>query len=66
MLILQSISCYGLFDGEMIVSPVPTGQWIEVLYIPGCRYVAFKGKDFQHQQVNIHFLNQNNVTNLIN
>ena len=36
----------------MIVSPVPTGQWIEMVYIPGCRYVAFKGKEVQHQQVN--------------
>ena len=42
----------------MIVSPVPTGQWIEVVYIPGCRYVGFKGKDVQHQQVDIHFVNQ--------
>ena len=57
-MIFQSISCYGLFDREMIVSPVPTGQWIEVVYIPGCRYVGFKGKDVQHQQVDIHFVNQ--------
>ena len=64
-MVFQSISCYGLFDEEMIVSPVPTGQWIEVLYTPGCRYVAFKGKKVQHQQVNIHILNNDNL-NIVN
>ena len=50
----------------MIVAPVPTGQWIEVLYFPGCRYVGFKGKQAQHQQVNIHILNYDNFTILNN
>ena len=65
-MVFQSISCYGLFDGEMIVSPVRTGQWIEVLYFPGCRYVGFKGKDVQHQQVNIHIFNDDKVNFLNN
>ena len=49
----------------MIVSPVPTGQWIEVEYIPGCRYVGFKAREAQHQQVNIHILNYDKV-NILN
>ena len=65
MFFLQSISCYGLYDGDMIVSPVPTGEWIEVLYIPGCRYVAFKGKEVKHQQVDIPILNYDNL-NILN
>ena len=40
----------------MIVNPVPTGQWIELKYIPGCRYVGFKAREVQHEQVNIHIL----------
>ena len=49
----------------MIVSPVPTGQWVELLYIPGCRYVGFKGKEVQHQQVDIHIFIYANV-NILN
>ena len=44
----------------MIVNPVPTGQWIELKYIPGCRYVGFKARVAQHQ-VNIHILNYDKV-----
>ena len=50
----------------MIVSPVPTGQWIEVQYIPGCRYVAFKASEAQLQQVNSHILNYDKANNLKN
>ena len=48
------------------MSPVHTGQWIEVLYFPGCRYVGFKGKEVQHQKVNIHIFNDDNVNFLNN
>ena len=49
----------------MIVSPVPTGQWIEVQYIPGCRYVGFKAREAQNQQVNINILKYDEV-NILN
>ena len=48
------------------MSPVPTGQWIELPYIPGCRYVAFKAAEAHHEQVNIYILNDDKVNNLIN
>ena len=50
----------------MIVSPVPTGQWIELQYIPGCRYVGFKAREAQHEQVNIQIFNYDKVYNLHN
>jgi hypothetical protein len=37
----------------MILSPVPTGQWVELRYWPGYRYVAFKARETD--QVNIWF-----------
>ena len=46
---LQNISCYGLLDIE-VISPVPTGQWLELPYYAGCRYVAYKSS--QTNQVN--------------
>ena len=29
----------------MILSPIPTGQWAELPYCPGYRYVAFKARE---------------------
>ena len=29
----------------MIVSPVPTGQWVEVAFYPGYRYVAYRARE---------------------
>ena len=45
------------------MSPVPTGQWIEMAYIPGCRYAAFKAGEALNEQVNIHILNYDGANN---
>ena len=38
-------SCYGLMSTEHIVSPHPTGGWINFNFYPGCRYVAFPARN---------------------
>ena len=38
----------------MILSPVPTGQWLHLDYYSGCRYVALKSREAN--QVNIFVL----------
>ena len=47
---LQIISCYGLLDIDVIQSPVPTGQYLELPYYAGSRYVAYRPS--QTDQVN--------------
>ena len=39
----QGISCYGLLDVSSIVSPILTGQWLELDLYPGYTYAAYKG-----------------------
>ena len=58
------MSCYGLVDAEMILSPVPTGQWIELRYQVGYtyRYVAYKATEMQ--QVNIYCLDKSNIESI--
>ena len=51
---LQSVFCYGLIDSQMILSPVPTGQWIEMPYFAGHIYAAYKA--IETKQVNIYCL----------
>ena len=59
---LQIISCYGLLDIE-VIQPVPTGQWLELPYYAGCRYVAYKHS--QSDQVNFTIMNFRMVNNNI-
>ena len=42
---LQSTSCYGLLDTEMILHPAPTGNSVCLPYYPSYRYVAYKAEE---------------------
>ena len=44
------------------MSPVLTGQWIELPYIPGCRYVGFKAAEAKHKQVSIYIFKKIKLT----
>ena len=38
----QNHSCYGLLDVNTILTPIPTGQYVELVYFPGLQYVAYR------------------------
>ena len=37
-------SSYVLLDSQSIESPAPTGDWVELPYLMGYKYVAYKGE----------------------
>ena len=51
---LQSDACYELLDDQKIVSAVPTGQFQELPFFPGFRYVAYRPAE--SHKVHIHLL----------
>ena len=41
----QNNSCYGLLDVNYIVSPIKTGQWVDIYYYPGYTYAAYRATE---------------------
>ena len=54
ILTFQNVSCYGLLDVNTVLTPIPTGQYVQLVYFPGLQYVAYRGGE-SSQVVNYFF-----------
>ena len=59
----QTSSCYGLLDTSAILSPINTGQYVDLVYYPGYCYAAYKAKDV-NKVIRIHNLDSNDILTL--
>ena len=41
----KNVSCYGLLDVNSVLSPMHTGEYVQVFYFPGLQYVAYRPKE---------------------
>ena len=46
----QNVSCYGLLDVNAVLTPIPTGQYVEVVFLPGFQYVAYRANESSQVQ----------------
>ena len=52
--IFQLASCYGLLSTESISSPLPSGEWMNVYFYPGFRYVAFPARSSEDVRMHLY------------
>ena len=61
LFLFQSTSCYGLLDTSAILSPINTGQYVDLIYYPGYCYAAYKAEDV-NKVITIHYLYSNEIS----
>ena len=53
ILTFQNVSCYGVLDVNPIQTPIPTGQYVKLVYFPGLQYVACRAEESSQNMITV-------------
>ena len=53
ILTFQNVSCYGLLDVNTVLTPIPTGQYVQLVYFPGLQYVACRAEESSQNMITV-------------
>ena len=53
ILTFQNVSCYGLLDVNTVLPPIPTGQYVQLVYFPGLQYVACRAEESSQNMITV-------------